>query len=147
CLAGVRRICAEFVRPGGHVFISLYHRHGRRPLLDHFEAMKERGASEDEMLAEYRRIHPHPDETYLRSWFRDQILHPHETQHTLAELMPILDECGMTVVATTINQFAPFGDIAEILALEPSLEQLGPERLAHGEYFPGAFVFLARKAG
>jgi SAM-dependent methyltransferase len=146
CHAALRRVCTALVRPGGHVFISLYHRHGRRPFLDHFARLRDQGASEDQLLAEYRRLHPHPDEIYLRSWFRDQVLHPHETQHTLAELMPILDDCGMTVVATTINQFAAFRNIGEVLAQEESLEQRGIERLREGRYFPGVFVFLARKA-
>jgi SAM-dependent methyltransferase len=145
CHAAVRHVCAAFVKPGGHAFISLYHRHGRRPLLSHFALMRARGATEDAMLAEYRRLHPLPDALYLRSWFRDQVLHPHETQHTLAELLPVLDDCGMSVVATTINRFAPFADISEILALEESLEHKGVERLKQGQYYPGVFVFLAQK--
>ncbi|MBI3513767.1 MAG: class I SAM-dependent methyltransferase [Proteobacteria bacterium] len=147
CHAAVRWICQEFVKPGGHVVVSLYHRHGRRPLLDHFAQMRADGKTEDDMLEEYRRLHPRPDAVYLRSWFRDQVLHPHETQHTLGELLPILEACGMSVVATTINQFAPFDDISEILALEPALEKLGAERLQGGQYYPGVFVFLARKIG
>jgi 2-polyprenyl-3-methyl-5-hydroxy-6-metoxy-1,4-benzoquinol methylase len=147
CHAAVRRLCADLVRPGGHAFISLYHRFGRRPLLDHFARMRVAGASEDAMLEEYRRLRPHADEVYLRSWFRDQVLHPHETQHTLGELLPILQACGLMVVATSINQFMPFGDIAEILALEEGLEQRGAERLRDGQYYPGVFVFLARRHG
>ena len=34
-------------KPGGHVLIGLYHTHGRKPLLDHFQAMKDRGATEE----------------------------------------------------------------------------------------------------
>lgn len=147
CHAAVRRCCEHFVRPGGHVFIGLYHRYGRRPFLEHFRRMREAGAPEEEMLAAYRRLHPLSDETHLRSWFRDQVLHPHETQHTLAEMLPILAEAGMQLVSTSLNGFAPIGDVQEVLAREPSLERVGEERLAAGGYYPGFFLFLARKAG
>jgi len=145
CFAAVRRVCAEFMRPGGHVFIGLYHLYGRKPFLDHFARLRAAGATEAEMMAEYRRLHPLDDETHLRSWFRDQVLHPHETQNTLAEMLPILNETGMTLLSTSINQFGPVDDIDAVLRLEPRFEKMGEQRLAEGRYFPGFFVFLARK--
>jgi 2-polyprenyl-3-methyl-5-hydroxy-6-metoxy-1,4-benzoquinol methylase len=145
CPAAVRRVCIEFVKPGGHVFIGLYHSYGRRPFLEHFRRMREAGRTEEDMLTEYRRLHPLPDETHLRSWFRDQVLHPHETAHTLDEMLPILDATGMTLLATSINRFAPIENLASILDAERGLEQLAAERLAQGRYFPGFFVFLASK--
>ena len=145
CQAAVRRCCETFVRPGGHVFIGLYHLHGRRPFLEHFRRMRDTGASEDQMLAAYRKLHPLSDETHLRSWFRDQVLHPHETQHTLVEMLAILDATGMRLVATSINAFAAIADVREVVAMEASLEQIGKDRLAAGQYYPGFFAFLARK--
>jgi len=145
CLAGVRRLFNAFVKPGGHVFIGLYHVGGRRPFLEHFRRMRAAGSSEQDMLIEYKRLHPLADETHLRSWFRDQVLHPHETQHKLAEMLPILDETGMILVSTSINRFAPIEDISALLQAEMRLEQLAVDRLAEGRYFPGFFVFLARK--
>lgn len=53
CPGAVRRLCGDFVGPGGHALIGLYHSYGRRPFLRHFEDMKSRGASEDEMLARF----------------------------------------------------------------------------------------------
>ena len=145
CLGAVSRICSNFVRPGGHVFIGLYHRYGRRPFLDHFRGLRANGASEDEMLEQYRLLHPLDDETHLRSWFRDQVLHPHETQHTLAELLPVLQDSGMTLTSTSINRFQPIDDPAAVAAGEESLQAIGVERLSQGRYYPGFFVFLARK--
>ena len=147
CHAAIRRLCTVFVAPGGYVFIGLYHRHGRRAFLDHFRQMKVARASEADMLKEYRRLHSTiSDETQLGSWFRDQVLHPHETQHTLRELMPVLRESGMTLVATSINGFGRFSDPAELYEAEERLDQVGIERLARGHYYPGFFVVLARKA-
>jgi 2-polyprenyl-3-methyl-5-hydroxy-6-metoxy-1,4-benzoquinol methylase len=145
CQAAVRRICLDFVRPGGHVMIGLYHQYGRQPFLDHFQEMKERGATEKEMLAQYRELHPLKDETHLMSWFRDQVLHPHETQHTLAEMLPILQETGMQLVSTSINRFQPINSVEELLEEEITYRDIAVQRLQENKYFPGFFVFLAQK--
>ncbi len=148
CLAAVRRVCSEFVAPGGYVLIGLYHHYGRKPFLEHFQAMQEDGADEAQLLARYQQLHPYlQDETLLRSWFRDQVQHPHETQHTLAEMLPILEETGMTLLSTSLNQFQPIESLAAVLASEPSFYELGVERLRENKYFPGFFLFLARKDG
>jgi 2-polyprenyl-3-methyl-5-hydroxy-6-metoxy-1,4-benzoquinol methylase len=148
CLGAVRRMCTEFVRPGGRVFIGLYHTYGRRPFLNYFAEMRARGASEEEMLARYASLDRRfDDQTHLMSWFRDQVLHPHETQHTLAEILPVLKECGMALESTSINRFQPFRSLDELRNQEKSYAQIGEERLAEGTYFPGFFVFLARRDG
>jgi 2-polyprenyl-3-methyl-5-hydroxy-6-metoxy-1,4-benzoquinol methylase len=142
------RICADHVGIGGHLFIGLYHLYGRRPFLDHFQQLKAAGASDAEMLAQYRILHSSiSDETHLRSWFRDQVLHPLETQHTLRELVPVLEDAGFSVEATSINGFRPFDRLDDLFDLEPQLEMVGRERLARQEYYPGFFVFLARRRG
>jgi 2-polyprenyl-3-methyl-5-hydroxy-6-metoxy-1,4-benzoquinol methylase len=80
CMAALRRVCARFVQPGGHVMIGLDHAYGRKPLLDHFQAMKDRGATEAEMLDRYRQLHSQiKDEAMLVSWFRDTP--PRDTAH------------------------------------------------------------------
>ncbi|MBU0552639.1 class I SAM-dependent methyltransferase [Myxococcota bacterium] len=146
CLAALEHIAARFVAPGGHLFIGLYHAYGRRPFLEHFRQLRATSADEEALLARYRQLHPLKDETHLRSWFRDQVLHPHETQHTLAEVLPVLDRLGYTLKRTSINGFAPFEDRAALLDLEPSLEARGVEALAANRYYPGFFLFLAQRS-
>lgn len=146
CHAGVRHVCRNLVRPGGHVLIGLYHTHGRKPFLDHFRAMKDRGAGEGELFREYRKLHAQiKDETLLMSWFRDQVLHPHETQHTLAELLPMLAEEGIRMLSTSLNRFGPAPRPKELAALETAQEDIGREWLRKSRYFPGFFVFFGRK--
>ena len=146
CTGAVRRVCREFVKPGGHVFIGLYHSYGREPFLDHFKMMQENGATEDEMLNRFRELDSRfHDETHLRSWFRDQVLHPHETQHTLEEMCPILDDCDMTLVSTSINRFQEIESRDSLWEQEKAYRTLGEERLAADQYYPGFFIFLARK--
>lgn len=146
CVGAVRRLCVDFVADGGHMLIGLYHEPGRRPFLDHFQAMEAAGASEDEMRDRFQELDSRiAEETHLTSWFRDQVLHPHETQHTLREMVPVIEDCGMTLVSTSINRFQPFKSLDALYREEQGYAKIAAERLAAGQYFPGFFVFLARK--
>jgi 2-polyprenyl-3-methyl-5-hydroxy-6-metoxy-1,4-benzoquinol methylase len=146
CAAAVRQVCDAFVAPGGHLLIGLYHQYGRKPFLDHFAAMRAGGATEAQMFDRYRQLHSHiTDDTLLLSWFRDQVLHPHETQHTLQEMMPILDDAGFELLSTSINKFEPIRSRDELFAAERGYADIAADRLRKDEYFTGFFVFLARK--
>ena len=146
CHEAVRRMMGRCVAPGGYAFIGLYHEPGRRPFLDHFEQMRKKGASEQQMFARYCELMPQTtDETHARSWFRDQVLHPHETQHTLAEMLPLIEECGCDLVSTSINRFQPIADLAAVLEQEKSYEEMSKQWLRENRYFPGFFLFLVKK--
>ncbi|MFD2472411.1 class I SAM-dependent methyltransferase [Amycolatopsis silviterrae] len=153
CLGGVEHIGRSFVAHGGRMFIGLYHEYARRPFLAHFEAMRRRGASEDAMYAEFRRLRvgsgvPDDDEVFALSWFRDQVLHPHETTHTLAELLPLLSDLGYRVESTSINDFGPVpADPATLLFAEKKLAEHARRALLAGRFVPGFFVFQARRTG
>ena len=73
------------------------------------------------------------DKVHLFSWFRDQVLHPHETQHTMEEVNEILKDNNMKVVWSSIE-----GD-------EKLYEDVARKKLLNNEYWPGFFTFLARK--
>jgi SAM-dependent methyltransferase len=134
CIGGVKRICNEMVKSGGHVFIGLYHKYGRKPFLDHFRNMIKVGCEEDTLYHKYLELDSRfNDETHSRSWFRDQVLHPHETQHTLEEMKQVLVECDMSLVMSDVPED------------EESLYQVGVEHLSNNNYWPGFFTFLARK--
>lgn len=148
CLAAVHLLADRFVDQGGHLFVGLYHKYGRQPFLNHFQAMKDRGASDDEMFAQYKKLHSGlTDDTHLMSWYRDQVQHPHETQHTLTEMLPVLEDCRMQLVSTSINRFAEIQSLADVLEEEHHYTEVGEKWLAQGKYFPGFFAFLACKAG
>jgi 2-polyprenyl-3-methyl-5-hydroxy-6-metoxy-1,4-benzoquinol methylase len=145
CHGVIRRIAADLLAPGGHFFIGLYHHHGRAPFLAHFETMREQGADEAALFNAYRRLHPNiNDETHLQSWFRDQVLHPHETQHTLAEMLPVLHDAGLELTATSLNSFEPIDDLPALLASEVEQRAVATRRLKEGRYFPGFFLLLAK---
>lgn len=146
CHAGIRRICRDFVRPGGHVLIGLYHRHGRQPFLEHFRQLRADGASEAAMFDRFRQLHSKTvDEATLRFRFREQVMHPHETHHTLAEIVPVLEAAGVRLTATSINWFEPFFSAEDLYALEPTYRHIAEQRLADDRYFPGFFAVLGRR--
>ncbi|MBP2294311.1 class I SAM-dependent methyltransferase [Azospirillum rugosum] len=147
CHEALRRVCREMVRPGGFLLVGLYHAGGRRPFLEHFAGLRAAGASDDELYGEFRTLFgaQRIDEAHLRSWFRDQVCHPHETQHTLADILPVLEDSGMTLAATSVNDYRPIRVLADVMAAEATLEATARERLAQRAYFPGFFTVLARR--
>jgi carbamoyltransferase len=146
CHAAIRRILS-WVSPGGYLHLGLYHSYGRRPFLDHFAKMQVQGASEADLFKEFARLNPEiSDPTHLLSWFRDQVLHPHETQHSFDEIHRLLDEEGFRVEATSINRFKPIRSFEDIVRQEKDCERLSQAALHRkGRYFPGFFVVWARK--
>ena len=146
CHAGIRRLCRDFVRPGGHVLIGLYHSHGRQPFQDHFRRLQADGASEAQLLERFRQLQSQPvDEATLRFRFREQVMHPHETHHTLAEIAPVLEAAGVKLAATSINWFEPFFSVKDLYDLEPTYRRIAEQRLAANRYFPGFFAVLGRR--
>jgi SAM-dependent methyltransferase len=146
CHAAIKRVCSEFVETGGHFLLGLYHEHGRRPFLDHFRLMSESGASNELLLSEFRRLRGSSiDSTHLESWFRDQVLHPHETQHTYAEVRALLKSQDFEVISTSINKFQPITSHEALEAKELEFASVSKQALADGRYFPGFFVVLARR--
>lgn len=147
CLAALDRLCRAYVEPGGYLFVGLYHKYGRQPFLDHFAHLRQAGAGEKELFARYRELHSAlVDDTHALSWFRDQVLHPHETQHTLREIVPVLSVAGMSIIATSINGFVPIENLDQMFDIEETLTEVARQRLANKQYYPGFFVFLAQKS-
>lgn len=147
CHAALLRCVNEFVRAGGFFYVGLYHAHGRRPFLDHFADLSARGATEAERVAEFARLRGmSTDDTHLLSWYRDQAIHPHETQHTLAEVLSVLGPVGVELLSTSLNRFETIDSVERVLAMEPGLEATGRRWLAEGRYYPGFFTAMFRRS-
>jgi SAM-dependent methyltransferase len=145
CAAAVRRV-ASFVDAGGWLFVGLYHAYGRRPFLELFAELLADGG-EEAAFARYQALNAgQGDEVFLRSWFRDQVLHPHETQHTLEEVCGWLEPEGFSLRSSSINRCAPFAHPRELFARERDYEALSLRRNRdEGRFFPGFFTLLARR--
>jgi cyclopropane fatty-acyl-phospholipid synthase-like methyltransferase len=139
----------RFVAEGRFLYIGLYHEPGRRVFLDMFHAIIE-SEGEEAAFRRYRELDAlhAADETMSRSWFRDQVIHPHETLHTLREVCGWMSGTDLCLLSTSVNRFAPIDDVAELFEVE--LEFAERSRRANceeGRFFPGFFTFLAGRAG
>jgi SAM-dependent methyltransferase len=146
CAAAFRHV-AGFLSPAGLLFVGLYHAPGRGPFLALFREVLAR-EGEAAAFEQYCALNPgQADPQILRSWFRDQVLHPHESQHTLAEVSGWLDNLGFELRSTSINRFAPFADRHALFALERDYEALSHRRNAvEKRFFPGFFTVMAQRA-
>lgn len=114
--------------------------------MEHFAKLRNEGVSEDKLLAEYVRLDSrHVDAVQQRSWFLDQVLHPHETQHTLAEVMDVFKANNVKLLATSINDYAPITNMEKLYEQEKSLYDVGMDKLKMGEYYPGFFYVYGEK--
>lgn len=147
CHAAIRRVL-PWVAPEGRLHLGLYHYYGRKPFLEHFARLQSQGLSDHELYEEYRSLNPDiTDETHMLSWFRDQVLHPHETQHTYEELHEILSAEGFLIEATSLNNFGPLPSLEETIALEKRCEQISERAITEERrYYPGFFSVWARRA-
>jgi SAM-dependent methyltransferase len=147
CHAAIRHVL-KWVAPGGYLHLGLYHRYGRKPFLDHFKSLQARGATDAELYEEFKILNPNiTDETHMLSWFRDQVLHPHETQHTYEEITALLASEGFVIEATSINNFKKPLPLAEIIEMEQGLAEVSKKALYQKRrYFPGFFVLWARRS-
>ena len=145
CHRAIRQ-CVDWIEEGGYLHLGLYHLYGRRPFLRHFRSMQEKGANEETLFAEFKNMNPDMDDpTHLRSWFRDQVMHPHETQHTFEEIHALLDSLGLKTLSTSINRFGKIGSVEELVRMEKSYEAYSVRMLLKKRYFPGFFTVWARK--
>ena len=92
CLQGINKILE--LSPN-YILLGLYHKHGRKPFLDHFDNLKTKYSSlntsqkETKLFEEYKKLDKKAsDDLHSKSWFKDQVLHPHETLHTFKEIIP-----------------------------------------------------------
>jgi SAM-dependent methyltransferase len=137
----------RFVAPRKYIYLGLYHRYGRTPFLRLFRDLVAR-EGEDAAFRRYAQLDHsrRHDGTHCRSWFRDQVLHPHESSHTLAEAAAWLADAGFRIERTSINGFRSFKRIDAVIAVERHYEELSRRaNLIDGRYFPGFFTVLARR--
>lgn len=133
----------ELCQKGSTLLLGLYHKFGRRPFLDFVDSLSD--LDEDEKFEKYKKLHKLKDSRHLYSWFRDQVLHPHETQHTFKEMHSILIENKFIVKSTSINNFKEIDDHNDIYELEKKLYEVGKDRIAENKYYPGFFIIFAEK--
>jgi SAM-dependent methyltransferase len=140
------------VRPGGYIVLGLYNRYGRvltdlRRML--FRVTGGRGQWLDPQL---RAIRTSREKT--RAWFADQYRNPHESTHTIGEVLEWFEDSGIEFVrglpAVTLGRNgAENGNLFERVpsggALDHFLVQL--QQTVTGNREGGFFVLIGRKSG
>jgi ubiquinone/menaquinone biosynthesis C-methylase UbiE len=91
--AAFKSIC-RMARPGGYVILGLYNQVGRIPTsLRGWFYKASRSEGSDYVLRKMVR-----SKEKATSWFLDQYAHPHETRHTVDEVLPWLEENDLEFV-------------------------------------------------
>ena len=100
---------AQLVKPGGFLLVGLYHRYGRlitdaRRLW--FRISGDRFLSLDPNLRDARK-----SAAKKRAWLADQYKHPHESKHTIGQMLEWIEKIGFRFV-TSIPRSKPFAPFA-----------------------------------
>ena len=143
CQEAIKKILF-FGNNNAYFFLGLYHKYGRQPFLDFFKSIKEE--SEEYKFKKYKELHSIKDDKKLYSWFRDQVLHPHETQHTFEEISNLFEQTSYKILSTSINNFEKITDINLLINKEKELFDYAKEKLKKKEYFPGFFIISAKNS-
>jgi len=139
---------STYVKPGGYLYVGLYHFYGRKPMLEFLQGYARwHGITASYNLFKHmsRRLN-NPDHSF--SWYRDQVLHPHETQHTLSEVKTWLNSIGFNLKSTSINNYASLNNISDeqLNNIEVNMEESSYKRNVIDLIFnPGYFTICAQK--
>ena len=115
---------ASLVKSGGYIIVGLYNKYGRlmtdlRRLI--FHTTGKRFVFLDSYLRERAK-----NDAKTEAWFADQYQHPHESKHTMREVMRWFDETGFLFVnSVPKNRFmVPFTDEEKLFAVHPRVDRL-----------------------
>jgi len=147
CEGGFRSI-SKLVRPGGYIAIGLYNWLGRLPTLWRrwaIDRFGETGALLD------GRLRAKQDMAQRHAWFMDQYKHPHETKHSIDELLRWFDAEGFDFASClpTIGdtEFSEDMKLFELSSPGTYLDRLSTEieLLLSGGPDGGLYIMIARK--
>lgn len=137
------------VKPRGLILIGLYNTYGRLPTLWRRWAFEQFGPT---LYFLDRRLTSGPlNEARRQAWFRDQYRHPHETRHSIDQVLGWFDACGVDFLSSIpAADGSPFTSATRIFEPHPRgtvtvrvATQL--EMLMTGGRDGGLFIMIGRK--
>lgn len=148
CEAGFKSILAK-LKPGGHIIIGLYNSLGRLPTLWKRSAFRAFGPKLyflDPRLRDWSR-----EPERIKAWFMDQYRHPHETRHSMDEVLHWFERHGVDFVNGIPHlDGSAFSESERLFAAHASgstasrlTTQFG--MLASGGTDGGLFIMIGRK--
>ena len=141
---------AKLVKPGGFLLVGLYHRYGRL-ITDLRRAVFRISGNRFTSLDPNLRAGGFREAKW-KAWFMDQYKNPHESKHTIGEVLGWIDRTGLRFVKS-LPRSKPFRPLAEnepLFKPEPPgnwLERLVVElgMIPAGSREGGFFTVIARK--
>jgi SAM-dependent methyltransferase len=106
------------LKPGGHIIIGLYNKYGRL-MTDLRRAIFRMTGGRATWLDPYLRSTKMSHEK-RRAWFADQYQHPHESKHTIGEVLEWFDETGLDFVRGIPSTIGSPDTKRELFAPEPA---------------------------
>lgn len=107
---GFRKL-VEITRPGGRIVVGLYNRYGRSMLRVRRRVVRlisrVAPAAKDRAIRK-QLVELEKDEAKRHTWYADQYEHPHESSHTVAEVLRWFGENGIEYVSS-LPKIEPFG--------------------------------------
>jgi SAM-dependent methyltransferase len=144
------RSIATLVKPGGYILIGLYHKYGR--LATDVRRWVFNTTNDRFMMLDRHAVDSNVSAAKRRSWFMDQYKNPHESKHTVGEVLGWLQKVGFEFVHA-VPKTVPFAELQDGERLfkperigspvERLLVNLGMMITGHRE--GGFFITIARR--
>lgn len=143
---------SELVKPRGYILIGLYHKHGR--IFTDIRRFLFKISRDKLKFLDRRTINKNISESKRNSWFNDQYKNPHESKHTIGEVLQWLKDIGFTFVKS-IPKTVPFEGFRESEKLfkpDKPGNKLARSMVEFSKIFTGSkeggfFIIIAKKPG
>jgi SAM-dependent methyltransferase len=94
CRGAFQRI-SRLVKPGGYVIVGLYNAYSRKLHYARRALFRLTGVTSNWIDPHFNKVSANGRR---EAWFQDQYCHPHETCHTLDEVLEWMEECGIDFI-------------------------------------------------
>jgi SAM-dependent methyltransferase len=138
------------VRPGGHIVIGLYNTYGRL-MMDLRRGFFRMTGGAAKWIDPYLRS-VRMSEGKARAWFADQYNHPHESKHTIGEVLEWFDANGVAFVRGVPSVTGNLEDIGHGRLFQPTpagsrWDHLGVQtrQIIGGNQEGGFFIMIGRR--
>jgi SAM-dependent methyltransferase len=138
------------LRPGGHIVIGLYNTYGRL-MMDLRRGVFRMTGGTAKWIDPYLRS-VRMSEGKARAWFADQYNHPHESKHTIGEVLEWFDAHGVAVVRGVPSVTGNREDIGHGRLFQPTpagsrWDHLGVQlrQVVGGNQEGGFFIMIGRR--
>jgi len=149
CHEAIKLIVENLLEKDGVLILGLYHSYERKPFLDYFNHLKQTGLSNKKLFNYYKKLkHKNfitKDKSLIKSIFNDQVLHPHETQHSFVEIKELLENLDCTVIKTSINNYKDIVGDEDWNSIENIILKNAQVDIDNFIFNPGLFTIKAVK--